>query len=501
MSIKKITLILLPFLLISLVVYFKNGPSQSSHILAQVSSDSWPQLQRDANHSGYSSQTVGPPYTEICRRQDFPVSTRVQPIIAENLVFLPSNNNRLYAISSSNCQTVWTYQTEGPLVNAAAYDSGKVFFGSFDNYVYAVNTGNGSLAWRYETGGSIHAAPVIADGKVFIGSSDGYLYAINTNNGSLAWRYQVGVPVYDTPAYDSGRIFFCGMDSKAYGINATNGTLAWSRQLLGQGCRDRWTVAGHGKVFVTPILSSHYHVALAQGTQLFNAGANPVIYNQPWSVQRDVILNYLAGNPYVQPMYVLDQATGQISFTPPILYQGGSTFPHSQVVLLPNGNANVIYRHSDGVASLWGQTTNEALYVGELNLTTGDITSVDRCIKGTGGWEDCGNYKSPMISDEGALLTRSGDIIYLDISKGTVGLDTRNEALVQTMVAYNIASTPFSNAAVRFDDYLGGEWRAFFPGAERDDGNSNHKKPVPLVGDRFFILHHSTLVIIRGTTR
>src|SRR5512145_914502 len=89
--------------------------------------DSWPQVQGDARHSGYVEQTVGAPYSELWRRDTPPVSSRVQPVIAENLIFLPSNDGALYAMRTSNGQTAWKYTSGGPLVNSAGYAGGRVF--------------------------------------------------------------------------------------------------------------------------------------------------------------------------------------------------------------------------------------------------------------------------------------------------------------------------------------------------------------------------------------
>ncbi|MGD2144520.1 MAG: PQQ-binding-like beta-propeller repeat protein, partial [Anaerolineae bacterium] len=167
-------------------------------------------------------QSIGPPYRELWRRDTPPVSARVQPIIAEGLVFLPCNDGALYALSASTGQTAWSYPTEGALVNSAAYADGGVFFGSTDHFVYAVNT-DGTLAWRYETGSTVKTAPAVAEGKVFVGASDGYMYALDQETGMLMWRSGIGAPIYDSAAYDNGKVFFGGMDSTGYALDGVTG--------------------------------------------------------------------------------------------------------------------------------------------------------------------------------------------------------------------------------------------------------------------------------------
>ncbi|MGD2143667.1 MAG: hypothetical protein PVF54_04225, partial [Anaerolineae bacterium] len=237
--------------------------------------------------------------------------------------------------------------------------------------------------------------------------------------------------------------------------------------------------------------------------------ADPIIYSQPWPAQRQAIVDYLTDHPYHQPLFVVDQETGQGALTPPILYaSGGSQSPHSQPVLLPNGNANVIYRRSFGEPAQYGQTTKDALFAGELDLATGDIVPVDRCQPGTGGWADCGDYKAPYISDESSALVRSGDILYLDTARGTLGLDIADEAVLPTIACYNTTSGgPFyvDDCLVTYGDYNPppGGWRVRYDVLESEvssDGN-DVKRPTPIVGNVFYVFHYNTLVAVEGTER
>ncbi len=504
----------LVILIMLLLVAPQTGMSQSALAVAPdrlAAPDSWPQVQKDAQHSGYVPQTVVGPYTKLWQRDLPPVSSRVQPIIAEGLIFLPSNDGSLYALSTTDGHTVWSFPTGNALVNAAAYDNGRVFFGSTDHFIYAVHVVSGMLAWKYETGSTVKSAPVVADNKVFMGSSDGYFYAIDQITGTLAWRTDIGAPIYDTAACDNGRVFFGGLNSIGYALNAGTGHVDWSRSIPGQGFRDRWTVAGNGRVFFTPMIQGTHHAPLNGGTQLFRADANPVIYNQPWSTQRQAILNYLAANPYHQPLHVLNQSDGSTTFTPPILYaSGGSQSPHSQVVLLPNGNANVIYRRSFGEPAQWGATTNDALFTGELNLTTGDIAPVDTCVTGSGGWAGCGPYKSAITSDESAAMVRSGSVIYQDVARGTYGLDTVNHQRLRTVAVYNPGSgDPYDfSAVVTYTDYIdppaySAGWRVNYDDLRSEvssDGN-DLKRPTPIVSDTLYALHYNNLAAVRGTIR
>jgi outer membrane protein assembly factor BamB len=343
------------------------------------------------------------------------------------------------------------------------------------------------------------------------------MYAFDETTGNQLWSYKVGAPIYDTAAYDSGKVFFGALDSKGYALDGVTGNKLWEYQTKGQGFRDRWTVAGNGKVLFTPMLIRG-HDALNDGTVLFHSDANPIIYNQPWATQKQTILSWLTNHPYQQPLYVVDQTTGQTAFTAPVLYvSGGSESEHAQPVLLPNGNANVIYRRSFGEASQWGATTNDAIYSGELDLTTGDILPVDTCTPGVGGINPggytCGNYKGQYTSDESSAQVRAGDILYLDIARGTYGLDTKNKVNLATIACYNNTSGQKfceTGTTVTFTDYIaqgpnnsGGGWRLIFSDvySELNSDGNDIKRPTVIAGDTFYILHANTIVAVKGRIR
>lgn len=492
------------------LVWVKSTPSFLVQVGAQTVTDTWPQVQRDANRSGYVPQTVSSPYTKQWEVRH-KVSSRVQPIIGPSHVYLPTNDNKLLAIDRSNGQTAWTFTTASANVNSAGFENNTVFFGSTDHHIYAVNASNGSLKWKYKTLSTVKTAPLLAEGKVFMGGSDGNFYALDQNTGQLIWKTSIGAPIYDTAAYDGGRIFFGALDAKGYALQASNGQVAWSRAIPGQGFRDRWTVAGNGSVFFTPVPGEHPHRPLEEGTRLFKPEASNA-YAQGWSAQRTAILNYLSANPEKQPMHVLDPSNGQPRFTPPILYaSGGGGSEHSQVVLLPNGNVNVVFRRAFGQPGEWGATTNTNLASGEMNLSTGDITTIDGCDV----WgQSCNGFASPLTSDESVGLVRSGDILYLDIARGTLGLDLKNSIRLPTLATYNKTSgPPFGTATVEFTDYCyqdsttcrttGGGWRIDYDNifAEVDGDGNNAKRPTPIVGDTFYILHYGSLIAVKGTLR
>ena len=67
----------------------------------------------------------------------------------------------------------WQYTTGGAinLSSPALAADGTIYLGADDNRLYAINSSNGALKWSYATGGEIETYPAIgADGTIYVGS-------------------------------------------------------------------------------------------------------------------------------------------------------------------------------------------------------------------------------------------------------------------------------------------------------------------------------------------
>ena len=69
------------------------------------------------------------------------------------------------------------------------YGNGVVYIGSQNGKLYAFNALTGATIWTYTTGNTIASSPTIADGIVYIGSFDNNLYALDVKTGVRLWNY------------------------------------------------------------------------------------------------------------------------------------------------------------------------------------------------------------------------------------------------------------------------------------------------------------------------
>ncbi|NLE45926.1 MAG: serine/threonine-protein kinase [Chloroflexi bacterium] len=133
---------------------------------------------------------------------------RSSPVAVNDVVYVGSYDNNLYAIRASDGRFVWKYPTEGHIGSSPCVLDGRVYIGSVDAVLYAVGATTGRISWTCPTRGSIWSSPRAAYGHVFFGSDDRHLYAVNAQSGRVAWGFETEGPVRSSVAVGHDVVFF-----------------------------------------------------------------------------------------------------------------------------------------------------------------------------------------------------------------------------------------------------------------------------------------------------
>ncbi len=78
-----------------------------------------------------------------------------------------------------NPTLTWKYATGDWVESSPAVANNVVYIGSDDNNVYALNATNGNQLWNYTTNYAVFSSPAVANGAVYVGSYDGNVYALD----------------------------------------------------------------------------------------------------------------------------------------------------------------------------------------------------------------------------------------------------------------------------------------------------------------------------------
>jgi outer membrane protein assembly factor BamB len=210
--------------------------------------DSWPTFHHDQTHTGYSTSTA-PNTNQTLWSHTTGSYVESSPAVADGVVFVGSDDWKVYALNASTGALVWNYTTGGYVYSSPAVAGGVVYVGSLDDRVYALNASTGALIWNYKTGSSVASSPAVAGGTVYVGSTDGKVYALNASTGALLWSYTTsGSVYYSSPAVAGGNVYVGSYDHRVYALNASTGALLWN-YTTGKYVDSTPAVAG-GMVFV-----------------------------------------------------------------------------------------------------------------------------------------------------------------------------------------------------------------------------------------------------------
>ena len=83
---------------------------------------------------------------------------------------------------------LWSYATQGWVSAAPTVADGVVYVGSNDHRVYALDAATGNELWSYDTGEVVVSVPTVADGVIYVGSNDNHLHALDADTGGKLWE-------------------------------------------------------------------------------------------------------------------------------------------------------------------------------------------------------------------------------------------------------------------------------------------------------------------------
>ena len=280
---------------------------------AAASAADWPQLQRDAQRTGRTADSVAPPYrarwiwlgpTQTLRNRDsvagwpddlttrsgysypvpasvnFTIAESVQPILASNRVYVGTMDGSAYAINDFDGATVWSASISGGTVASAAVAGSIVVFCSAPGTVYGLRTSDGAAAWTFASRKAITAAPCVDGSTVYVADHGGYVTALNASNGAQVWQTRLPACVQGGLAVDATSVYVGAEDIFVYALNTSNGAIRASRRVRGQSFRLLWPVVFNNIVWAhtiaTPIIGSEYvmETLMADSTSLANEEDN-----------------------------------------------------------------------------------------------------------------------------------------------------------------------------------------------------------------------------------
>ena len=115
------------------------------------------------------------------------------PTVADGVVYVGSNDHRVYALDAATGNELWSFATGEVVVSVPTVVDGVVYVGSNDNHLHALDADTGEKLWSYDTGSWVQYSPAVSGGKVYLGAR------VDGNNRVVALDAQVRLRGLDRP--------------------------------------------------------------------------------------------------------------------------------------------------------------------------------------------------------------------------------------------------------------------------------------------------------------
>ncbi len=144
-------------------------------------------------------------------------------------------------------EALWSFDTGGPVQSSPAIGGDMVYIGSDNGRVFAISTRTGDEVWNRSFGeyAAVQSTPCYHEGTLYIGSMNGAesgLFALNASDGAVIWSVPDDGGIAASPAYQEGRVYSCSLNGTVLALDASTGELVWAS-------------ARNGEIWSSPALS------------------------------------------------------------------------------------------------------------------------------------------------------------------------------------------------------------------------------------------------------
>ncbi|MDD2798036.1 MAG: SUMF1/EgtB/PvdO family nonheme iron enzyme [Bacteroidales bacterium] len=120
--------------------------------------------------------------------------------VPTQMIYWATLKNSIMALKANGTQLWHRTDFAAPFNSAPVVANNVIYVGCDDNKMYALNAEDGSTIWSYTTGGTIQCSPWVEDGAVYFSSNDGKVYAIGSDVSTITPTYGKNITIYPNPA-------------------------------------------------------------------------------------------------------------------------------------------------------------------------------------------------------------------------------------------------------------------------------------------------------------
>ncbi len=167
------------------------------------------------------------------------------PTVDGNIIYVGSNDNKLYAIDANSGEELWSFSTAYDVMSSVLINENMLYF-ECGNNCYALDKITGAELWMFSNDDPEgaekldpwdyhHASPVLDDTTVYFGCGDGRLYGFDKLNGELNFLYETidSSAIRSTPVIQNGILYFGDWNGIIYALDILTHDTLWTQRTYG----------------------------------------------------------------------------------------------------------------------------------------------------------------------------------------------------------------------------------------------------------------------------
>ena len=156
--------------------------------------------------------------------------TNSSPVVYDGIVYWSTKRGRIYGVNATG-DTCFVYNFNTAVESVPFIHDSILYIGRIDGIMSALSLTNGEIVWDYETGGQLIGAANAADGKLIFGSYDHNLYILDIVSGKEIARCGSRNYINGTVAIWNNFVLFGGCDGWLRKVHIALNTMVDSVEL------------------------------------------------------------------------------------------------------------------------------------------------------------------------------------------------------------------------------------------------------------------------------
>jgi len=173
---------------------------------------------------------------------DFQTAVEATPMIHDSVLYIGRIDGIMSAISLSQKDTLWNYETMGQVnasANCADFEGRKaVVFGSYDNFLYCLDSRTGVEINRFESGYYINGAVALWEKYVIFGGCDAWMRVIDCQTGVATDSLLLDNYIPASPAVMGDFCYIGDYSGNIYECQLKSGKIIHNRKIVEAGNDD-----------------------------------------------------------------------------------------------------------------------------------------------------------------------------------------------------------------------------------------------------------------------